>query len=1041
MRWIDRLALGLRSLLRRERVERELDAELQFHLDQQIEESLAAGMSVEDARSSAWRSLGSLALVKEQCHDSLGLTLADELRQDVRYAARTLRRNPAFSSIALLTLAIGIGANTAIFSAVYAVLLRPLPYAQSDQLVELTTYIPQLRSKVPSLPVRAVDFQEFQRSNSVFNGISALVSADFNFTGLGQPERLYGARVSANFFSLLGVQPERGRGFLSEEDVEGRDHVVVISHELWTTRFGADPTVLNRVVSLDGQSYVVVGVMPAGFLFPTRKQLHPLVAFGPRVDIWKPMAFTQSELTSEGSWNWAVIARLKAGITVGVAQQEMGAISRSIVQRVRNQVPGFDFDIGVQLVPLSEIFRGNMRQELIMLMCAVGLLLLIACVNLTHLLLARVSTRNREFVMRVALGASHGRLVRQLLTESVAIASVGGTAGLLIAEWGLRFLLSLRPVDLPVIQPVLNGPVLWFGAVTTLFTGLACGLVPAFEIHRGHLQHRLKDGFSTMTPGTRAGHVRRTLVMVEVALSTGLLVVAGLLLHSFAKVMSVDKGFAVENILSIDLSVAGKQYPWPRTVAFYRDLLDRIRVIPGVTSAGAASALPLQHESDTTQAFYETDSVPRLDRPVAVSRSVTPGYFVTMGIPLLAGRFLEEQEPAPATVIGADLAQKLWSGAPFTAVVGHKIRQGDVKSAPVTIVGVVGDVRTGALDTEPLPVIYRPHTQSFSREMIVVARTAQEPEALAPAIRAPGVESGQRPSDPHDKDDEGSRVRLRRRTALPDALDRAIRRGGARPFGRRHLRSHHVYSRPSDTRNWRPHGVGRTALRCDEAGADAGTSTHPSRLSCRFNRGSDRRRVNSERSLRNWAARSNRPGGGVGHSFARRRACLLLTRPPCDDSRPVDCVTARVNKGQPLWFTITGAETRLLPVALYAALSRVHGYPFPVRTHRRRPERAPAPVSRATTADRESITRSELHRTALSESKPANRPQHAHATMVIARQKSFCSVQTTAVAASVVASAISPITIISGNGPIRTWVFGSKYDIRTPLIISCTVNR
>ena len=713
---------------RKQRRDGELADELASHLQSHVDDNVRAGMTPEAARRDARLKLGGMDQTKERYRDRRGLTIVDAAMQDIRYVCRGLRKNPGFTAVAVLTLALGVGANTAIYGVVYSVLLKPLPYTHPEQLVTLSTSIPGTR--FPSLPVRAIDFQEIRRSNGAFAEMSAIAPADFNLTGAGEPERLHGVRVSANLFSMLGAQPERGRTFLPEEDADGRDHVAIISHELWVRRFGSDRDVLNRTLSLNGQSYVVVGIMPRGFLFPTGAQLHPLVPLGPRVDVWKPMAFTRSELTSEGSWNWGVIGRLKSGTSMRVAQENVDTIATAIVKRVLTQIPNSGFDVRVQLQPIREMFSGNVRQPLLVLTGAGGLLLLIACVNLANLLLARVSGRQRELATRKALGASRSRLFRQLLTESLVIASLGGAAGLLLAPATTRLLLSLGPSDLARVEPEISVPIIVFALLTTALTAVAFGLAPAFEAGRAGFQERLKVG------GARTGSLRRFLVAAEVALCTVLLAVSALLLRSFVNVNNVDKGFAVEKILSVDLTLSGRRYSESRTVTFYQTVLERIRALPGVRSAGAANALPLTRESDTTQVYFEADARYRLlERPVAMYRNITPGFLTTMEIPLLAGRLLEGTETPPAVIISARLAKALWPDEAFSQALGRRVRQGDITSALLTVVGVVGDVRTGALDREPMPVIYRPHTQSASRDMTVVIRTSGEPEALALAVR------------------------------------------------------------------------------------------------------------------------------------------------------------------------------------------------------------------------------------------------------------------------------------------------------------------
>jgi putative ABC transport system permease protein len=727
----------LADLGRRRRLDHDLEAELAHHLDALVEQYESSGLSREEARRAARRDMGGLTRARESYRDQHGLPALEALWQDARYALRTLRKSPGFAAVAIVTLALGIGANASIFAVAYPLFLRPLPYLEAEEIVALSSYIPQSRARFPSLPVRAIDFDEFRRSNRVFSAISAITPVDFNLTGVPEPERLYGARVSANLFTLLGVSPTAGRLFLAEENVEGRDRVVIISHELWTRRFGADRSILNRPLSLNGQTYQVVGVMPPGFLFPTGAQLHPLVPLGPRVDVWKPMGFTRSELTSEGSWNWGVLARLKPNTSLAAAQEDLDRITATIVTRVLGQIPDSGFDLRAQLQPIREMFSGRMRQAMLVLVGAVALLLLIACVNLANLLLSRFSSRDRELATRRALGASRLRVGRQLLTESVTVATLGGVAGVLVAGWGAPILVALGPADLAGLDVGRLSPaVLVFALAASLAAGVLFGLASAIPMSRQDPGQAIRGGaFGASAIG--GGRLRTTLVSVEVALCTTLLVASGLLLHSLLNVMALDKGFAVEQILSANVVLPGRDYQPPGTVAFYRDLVERVRGLPGVTSAGAVSALPLTRESDTTQVHLDSDTQYRLtERPVAAYRNVTSGYFATMEVELLAGRYLADQEPVPAAVVSEGLARRLWPGVPVSAVPGRRVRPGDIRSAPVTVVGVVRDVRTVALDREPFPVIYRPHAQAPSREMSVVVRTVQAPETLAAEVRA-----------------------------------------------------------------------------------------------------------------------------------------------------------------------------------------------------------------------------------------------------------------------------------------------------------------
>jgi predicted permease len=729
-------------MIRRKHALDRLDEDIREHIAHETQDNIDRGMTPEAARRHAILKFGNVALAREDTRAVWVRPRLEQMQQDISYAFRALRRNPGFTAVAVLTLALGIGTTTAIFSVVYATLLKPLPYSNPDELVAVYVYLPQLQAKYPSMPVRPVDFEEFRRSNGVFSGMAAIRERDFTFTGGGEPERLYGARVSASLFPLLGVQAQLGRTFLAEEDTPGRDSVVLISHHLWTSRFGGDRAIVNRTLSLDGQPHVVVGVMPAGFLFPAGKQLHTHVELGPRVDVWKPMAFTQSELAPENlnAFNRGVMARLKPGISHQEAQTNLDAIAQRIGTGMRASIPGgVAVDLRTTIVPVREVFTGAVQQGLVMLMSAVGLLLVIACVNLANLLLARLSSRSRELATRAALGASRGRLIRQLLTESVVLAALGGAAGLPVAIWGTALLLSLGPADLSTAGSMpLDPPVFLFAMCVVLVVGLAVGLIPALSTGRGKLHASLTEDGRGMSTGRRTGRLRRALVTAEVSLCACLLVVAGLLLRSFVNLMDVNKGFGVERVLSVDVALSGERYGGSQTVAFYRGLLDTLRVLPGVTSAGAVNILPLtsQAEGNVTPVYLESDTEQRLDGPIAQYRVVTQGYFASMGISLAAGRLFEAQEPGSVILVTERLAQGLWPGVPMADVVGRRVRIGEVTDDPVTIAGVVGDVRANALDREPTPAIYVPHIRNRVRAMTIVIRTARDPETIAAAVRA-----------------------------------------------------------------------------------------------------------------------------------------------------------------------------------------------------------------------------------------------------------------------------------------------------------------
>ncbi len=722
-------------LIHRDRLEERLSAELRYHFERLVADGVRAGLTEQEARRSARLEFGDLTQVAEDCREARGTLWLESAWTDFRYALRTLGHAPGFSFAAVATLALGIGANTAIFSVVYAVLLKPLPYSRPSELVAIDTYIREMRDRFPSLPVTAMDYTEFRRSSRKLVEVAAVGPAGFTMTGDGEPERVFGARVSANLFQMLGVTPERGRAFLPEEDHPGRSHVVILSHDFWMRRFAGDPSVVGGSLILDGANYQVVGIMPAGFLFPTGKELHPVMPLPAHDDVWTPIAFSDAETRQRDGFDYGVMARLAPGATISQAQQELdsicAAISRTFPADVR-------LTLGAHVKPLRTVYSGDARQGLVVLAGAVGLLLLIACVNLANLLLARLGSRSREFATRAALGAPRLRLVRQLLTECLTIALAGGVAGVALAEAGTRALIVMAPRDLTGVRAAgLSVPLLGFAALASVVTAFAFGLIPAWQTARRDLHENLKEGACGATSGRRSGRMRRALVAVEVALSTGLLSVAGLLLHSFVQVMHVNKGFNAERVLAADLDLPEKRYGGARGVAsFLSRIVDEMRALPSVASAAAINALPLTGDYNTRVICLESDTKIMPDRPVASYRVVTSGYFATMEIPLLAGRLLAAEEPVPSALLSASLAHRLWPGRAPRDVVGLRVRPGGNDVNPVTVVGVVNDVHGDSLDKDPLPTIYRPYAQEPFENMTLVVRTARDPDTLAPAVRS-----------------------------------------------------------------------------------------------------------------------------------------------------------------------------------------------------------------------------------------------------------------------------------------------------------------
>jgi putative ABC transport system permease protein len=643
----------------------------------------------------------------------------DSLMKDVRYGIRMLTRNPAFTAVAVIALALGIGANAAIFSVVNAVLLRPLPFADPDRLMVLReTKLPQF----PEFSVAPANFMEWQKQNTVFERMAAFQNSAYNLIGVGEPERLQGMRVSDGFLAMLGVQPARGRDFLPEEDQPGHNQVVIISDGLWQRRFGGDPNILNQAITLNGNSYTVVGIMPADFRFG-----------GSATDIWSPTAFDAKAAQQHGSHYVAVIGRLRPGVSVEQARAEMSAIAERLAAQYPDQLAGWN----VKVVPMLEFTVRSIKLALYVLMGAVLFVLLIACVNVANLLLARAASRQKEVAIRTALGAGRRRIVRQLLTESVILAIVGGTVGLFLAIWGKDVLLALAPEDLPRVREAsLDARVLVFTIGITLLTGVIFGLVPALQASKPNLNETLKDAGRGSTEGGRRHLLRSILVVVEVATALVLLVAAGLMIKSFWRLQHVDPGFNSDHALMAKVALPSKKYATPeQQIAFFNELLEKVSRLPGVEAAGASVVLPMDDDYVLGFDVEGRPPVPGEDESTNYY-SVTPDYFKAMGIPLRQGRLFDDrdQKNSPRVIIiNESMARRLF---PDENPVGKRIylTQGKEKIYR-EVVGVVGDVKQYGLDqTTPLES-YEPFAQQPFNAMALVVRAGGDPTQLSAAIR------------------------------------------------------------------------------------------------------------------------------------------------------------------------------------------------------------------------------------------------------------------------------------------------------------------
>ncbi|MBV9772848.1 MAG: ABC transporter permease [Gemmatimonadetes bacterium] len=644
----------------------------------------------------------------------------DTLLQDLRYGLRALLRSPGFAVVAILTMALGIGASTAIFGVVDAVLLRPLPFPEPERLVRIRGVGESGGEGNVSVP----NFEDWRAMSRSFEEMGIGTQWPVNLTG-DSPERVGGAVVSSGFFRTLGVRPALGRTFLPGEDRVGGPRVVVLAHDLWRRRFGGDPGVLGRTLQLDGEGFTVVGVMPADFHPPFQER---------ETALWKPIGFrmTAGSADERSSAYFQVVGRLRPGVTPEQAREEMRAVAR----RLEERYPQADRGLSARVQPLHEAVAGDLRPALLVLLAAVGCVLLIACANVASLLLARVAARRREMAVRGALGATRVRIARQLLTEALLLSLLAGALGVLLSVWGSQLLVALSPFDLPGLVDVgTDWRVLAFALAASLGTGVLFGMIPAVHASRADLHGAIKEG-ARGSSGGRHVTARALLVVSEVALALVLLCGAGLLLRSFALLRRVDPGFDPAHVLAVDLVLPQSRYTTSEAqAALYRRVLDNLRAIPGVASAGATTTLPLSGDQLSSGFIVEGRETPA---PGASHEAgldmVSPDYFRTLGIALRRGRAFTDRDGAKApsvVVVNETLARRYFPG---TDPVGERIRL-DGSDQPSEIVGVAADVRHRALGTEAPPTVYVPFEQSALPFATLVVRTAADPEAFAGAAR------------------------------------------------------------------------------------------------------------------------------------------------------------------------------------------------------------------------------------------------------------------------------------------------------------------
>lgn len=649
------------------------------------------------------------------------------LAQDIKYTLRLLAKNPGFTAIAVIVLALGIGANTAIFSVVDAVVLRPLPIYQPGRVVAVHDQFTQLG--LPSIGVSAPDFADISRMKDIFANTAVITNQNYDLTGAGQPEHLVGFRVSGGYFSLVGVKPILGRWFLPSEDKPGANHVAVITENLWKGEFGSDPKLIGKSITLDGENYTVVGVMPSSFQLPNMAP-----------DLWTPLALTPAQLdpVKERDHQWLSMAgRLRPGVTVAQAQAAMNGMARRLMREYPNFFPPH-IGYGIKVVQLKPDLIGSTGKFLFVLLAAVGFVLLIACANVANLMLARSSARSREMAVRAALGASRARIVRQLLTESVLLALAGGALGLWLAVWGVQLLKRIGPANVPRLSHAdMNGWVLLFTAAIALATGILFGLAPALQSSKTSLHESLKESGRSSSGSMARQRARSLLVIGEVAFTLVLLAGGVLMIKSFLHLLNVNPGFDPHNVLTMQITLSGNQYSKPsQMTGFYQTLLERVSRLPGVKAAGAVDVLPFNNYGNSGSFFIEGQPVGRgTILPHADVRRVMPGLFSALRVPLRSGRLFTDADTASAprvALIDDVLAKEYW---PNQDPIGHRVAMVSATPEWYTVVGVVGNVRNRGFSAPRKGVLYFPLAQWPKVHMSLVIRTASDPMALAGAVR------------------------------------------------------------------------------------------------------------------------------------------------------------------------------------------------------------------------------------------------------------------------------------------------------------------
>jgi putative ABC transport system permease protein len=729
------LRFRLRALFQKNAMDLELNEELRFHIENEVEKYKRAGMREDAARRRARVAFGGQEQIREDCQDARGISFLETTIQDVRYSLRAMRKNPGFFSIAALTLALGIGASIAVFSLVNTILLKPLPYPNANRVVMLWREGPL--AGIGDMPWAPGEYSILAKAATAFQNLGAFKKDRFNRTGLSNPELLEGVRASAGFFPVLGISPLLGRTFTAEEDQPGHDHVTILSNRLWRSRFGGDASIVGKTVILNGYPYTVIGVMPASFTFPNQDGIPPILDLPKETQLWVPLALPAAGPT--GANELGVIGQLKPNGTTAMVVQDMKIFERGLEKQIPQEK---GWSSGVVLLAQQTVT--DARRPLLLLLGAVSVVLLIACANVAGLTLNRSLGRRRELTLRSALGAGRSRSVRQLMTESLLLAFVGGLMGILFGETSLYLVKHFGPDSIPHLHEAgLDLQVIVYALCLTFITGVLFGLAPAVGATRMNVVEALKEGGQRAGGSATAPRIRNALLIAQIAMALVLVIASGLLVRTFYSMLGSDAGFDATRVVTFELPLPTPKYAdTTRMAQLYQQVLLRLQSVPGVRSAGLASVVPMGGAPDGTLIrMPEHPAKDPSEQPYANYSFASPGYFATIGTPLLRGRDFSDADTlnsVPVTIITSSMAKKYFHGE---NPIGKQVGVGLTKIPARTIIGVVADIKHASLREQPDPEMFVPYTQNeikiwpSMQAMQFAVRTKTDQTAITESVR------------------------------------------------------------------------------------------------------------------------------------------------------------------------------------------------------------------------------------------------------------------------------------------------------------------